>query len=218
MSPSASSSQPSQISAPCPKEVSILQEPRLPSYQEVVGKVDCFRLPSYRESRQPRYHPYTRPCRVKPADEDRTLFHTIYDDERIVLDVPPARGRRGYRPLIPPLVPTPLIAYVDHVRVERQPRQPEDEEVLRRRRVTALILQEFVAGILASLWCCSTGLIPLPFILTPNPSWPQTRCSKLSYRIHATLPQTGIKLSYFVLSIQHSKTCAFFMPVHIPDY
>lgn len=146
MSPSASSSQPSQISAPCPKEESTLQEPRLPSYQEVVGKVDCFRLPSYRESRQPRYHPYTRPCRVKPADEDRTLFHTVYDDERIVLDVPPARGRRGYRPLIPPLVPTPLIAYVDHVRVERQPRQPEDEEVLRRRRVTALILQEFVAA------------------------------------------------------------------------
>jgi len=127
MSPSTDSAQQAQVSALCLKEGNIMpKEPRLPSYEEVVGKVDSTCLPSYRESRQPRYHPYARPFArpVKP-DEERffvsasffsgTFFisllirrnnvqNTIYDDERIELIVPPARGRRGFRPLIPPLV------------------------------------------------------------------------------------------------------------------
>ena len=48
------------------------EEPRLPSYEEVVGEVDCTRLPSYHESRQPRYHPYARRlARPVEPDEDR---------------------------------------------------------------------------------------------------------------------------------------------------
>ena len=73
MSPSTDGAQLPQISA-LMKEVNTVQkEPRLPSYEEVVGKVDSTRLPSYRESRQPRYHPYTRPLPrpVEPANEDR---------------------------------------------------------------------------------------------------------------------------------------------------
>jgi hypothetical protein len=80
MSPSTDSAQQAQISALCPKEGNIVpKEPRLPSYEEVVGKDDCTRLPSYRESRQPRYHPYARPFArpVKP-DEDRLFVSASF--------------------------------------------------------------------------------------------------------------------------------------------
>ena len=38
------------------------------------------------------------------TNQKRYVQNTIYDDERIELIVPPARGRRGFRPLVPPLV------------------------------------------------------------------------------------------------------------------
>jgi len=120
-------------------------ELRLPSYEEATGQLDRSCLPSYRESRQPRYHPYARFVARPddPAKEDR-LFNTVYDDERVELDVPPARGRRGARAQIPLLVPTPLIANpIARARVEQPPRH---DEALRRQYIGALILQEFVAA------------------------------------------------------------------------
>ena len=80
MFPSADSAQQAKMSTLYPKEGNTVQnEPRLPSYEEVVGKVDCTRLPSYCESRQPRYHPYARRL-VRPVkpDEDRLFVSASF--------------------------------------------------------------------------------------------------------------------------------------------
>jgi len=64
----------------------------LPPTDEVTssGKGDTSRLPSYRETRRYRFHPYGRLIPVLVNEEDR-LLNMIYDDERVVLNVPPAR-------------------------------------------------------------------------------------------------------------------------------
>lgn len=82
------------------------QDP-LPSFAEVTvsDKKDPSRLPSYRETRRFRFHPYSRHIPVFVNAEDRLLVrspsfffvfadstivqNTVYDDERVVLDVPP---------------------------------------------------------------------------------------------------------------------------------
>ena len=84
----------------------------LPSTDEVtaIDKNDPSRLPSYRETRRYRYHPYSRPIPVLVDEADRLLVrfpsffsfvftdctviqNTIYDDECVVLDVPPLPAR-----------------------------------------------------------------------------------------------------------------------------
>ncbi|KAF8973788.1 hypothetical protein BDZ97DRAFT_394439 [Flammula alnicola] len=81
-------------------------ETRLPSFEEATGLVDSSRLPSYRETRIGRFHPYMRsvPMLVDGTGIDR-LFNTIYDEERVELNVPPAR--HGGQLTVPPLVPRP---------------------------------------------------------------------------------------------------------------
>lgn len=79
----------------------------LPSLDEVAvsDKSDPSRLPSYREARRFRFHPYSRPIPVLVNEEDRLLVkfssfsfvftdctiiqNTIFDDECVVLNVPP---------------------------------------------------------------------------------------------------------------------------------
>jgi len=74
----------------------------LPSTDEVTSsdKSDPSRLPSYRETRRYRYHPYSRPIPVLVNEEDR-LLNTIYDDEYVVLNVPPLPARVVSHPLLP---------------------------------------------------------------------------------------------------------------------
>jgi len=142
MSPTANDSKLSQTSSITANTTQ--HEPHLPSYEQATGQLDHGRLPSYRESRQPRYHPYARSFSRPVPDQVDRLFNTIYDDERVELAVPPARGRPGARAQIPLLVPTPPIANpIVRVRVEQQPQR---DEVMRRQYVGALILQEFVAA------------------------------------------------------------------------
>ena len=80
---------------------------RLPSFAEATAndKNDPSRLPSYREARRFRFHPYSRIIPVLVDEADRLLVrspsfflvfsdstdiqNTVYDDERVVLDVPP---------------------------------------------------------------------------------------------------------------------------------
>lgn len=80
---------------------------RLPSFAQVTAndKNDPSRLPSYREARRFRFHPYSRHIPVLVDESDRLLVrspsfsliftdctviqNTIYDDERVVLNVPP---------------------------------------------------------------------------------------------------------------------------------
>ena len=84
-----------------------------PSTDEVAtgDKSDPSRLPCYRETRRYRFHPYNRPIPVLVNDEDRLLVgfpiffspvftdctviqNTIYDDECVLLNVPPLTARR----------------------------------------------------------------------------------------------------------------------------
>jgi hypothetical protein len=72
---------------------------------------DPSRLPSYRETRRYRYHPYSRPITALVNEEDLLvgfpsfafslvftdftfIQNTLYDDERVVLNVPPLPARR----------------------------------------------------------------------------------------------------------------------------
>ena len=90
------------------------QESSLPSIDEVTpsDKSDTSRLPCYRETRRYRFHPYSRLIPVLVNEEDRLLVdslffsplssltvlliqNTIYDDERVVLNVPPLPARRS---------------------------------------------------------------------------------------------------------------------------
>ena len=91
------------------------QESSLPSIDEVTpsDKSDTSRLPCYRETRRYRFHPYERPLPVLVNDEDRLLVrfpiiviflcrhrlyfiqNTIYDDEYVVLNVPPLPAHRA---------------------------------------------------------------------------------------------------------------------------
>ena len=82
----------------------------VPSLGEVTASdnSDPSRLPSYRETRRFRFHPYSRPIPVLVNGEDRLLVgfpnffplslltviqNTIYDDEYVVLNVPPLPAR-----------------------------------------------------------------------------------------------------------------------------
>ena len=89
------------------------QQDSLPSTNKVTAgdKNDPSRLPSYRETRRYRYHPYSRPIPVLVDEADRLLVrfpsfcfslvftdctviqNTIYDDECVVLNVPPLPAR-----------------------------------------------------------------------------------------------------------------------------
>ncbi|KAF8973784.1 hypothetical protein BDZ97DRAFT_394364 [Flammula alnicola] len=119
-------------------------EPRLPSFEEATGVIDCSRLPSYRQTRVGRFHPYMRtvPVLADGTGIDR-LFNTIYDEERVELNVPPAR--RGAQLTVPPLVP----------RVEGEELRQQLDDTLhniqeydrRRHNVAAVILNEFIAGL-----------------------------------------------------------------------
>ena len=93
-----------------------MQHQDSPTYIDGVtadDKSDPSRLPSYRETRRFRFHPYSRPIPVLVNEADRLLVgfkfssfcfplsslttiiqNTIYDDERVVLNVPPLPARR----------------------------------------------------------------------------------------------------------------------------
>lgn len=94
---------------------------RLPTFEEATASKDVARLPSYSESRGARYHPYSRKNGARHDDVSRlfvsllillalgNLFttyslaqNTIFDDEHVALDVPPARP--GPCPTVAPLV------------------------------------------------------------------------------------------------------------------
>jgi len=111
-----------------------------PSIDEVtVGdKSDPSRLPSYREARRYRFHPYSRPIPVLVNEEDR-LLNTIYDDERVVLNVPPPAGLA-----VPhPLQPQPVEEFEERL---RQNLERAIAFELRVQRLSAVFV-EFVAGI-----------------------------------------------------------------------
>ncbi|KAJ3500565.1 hypothetical protein NLJ89_g9738 [Agrocybe chaxingu] len=64
-----------------------------PSYAEATwrscpGKRGSYRLPPYRYYRSARYHPYPRSKRDALEGED--LLSTIFEDSRVILNVPPA--------------------------------------------------------------------------------------------------------------------------------
>jgi len=111
---------------------------RLPSFDEVtaIDKHDPSRLPSYREARRFRFHPYNRPIPVLVDEVDR-LLNTIYDDERVVLDVPPA---------LP--APTPVQPQVVD-EFEEQFRRNMERAIAFELRVQRLstVIVEFVAGV-----------------------------------------------------------------------
>ncbi|KAF8203160.1 hypothetical protein BJ912DRAFT_344653 [Pholiota molesta] len=123
---------------------------RLPTYEEATTIRDVTRLPSYRVTRpSSRFHPYRYkvPILVDGTGMDR-LFNTVYDEEYVRIQVPPAPVR--------PVPTQPLVAIIlqpnlndaganQHIVVHAP--QPDPEEFDRRRQnVAAVILQEFVAA------------------------------------------------------------------------
>ncbi|KAF8807609.1 hypothetical protein BYT27DRAFT_7256185 [Phlegmacium glaucopus] len=115
---------------------------RLPSFAEVTAsdKNDPSRLPSYREARRFRFHPYSRPIPVLVDEADR-LLNTIYDDERVVLDVPP--------PLPAPLAVTRPLQPQAADEFEERLRRDMERAIAFELRVQRLstVIVEFVAGI-----------------------------------------------------------------------
>jgi len=110
--------------------------PSSPLHEVTVS--DPSRLPSYRETRRFRFHPYNRPIPVLINEEDR-LLNTIYDDEHIVLNVPPLRTRL----VTHPLVPQPVDEFEERL---RQNMERAIAFELRVQRLSTVIV-EFVAGI-----------------------------------------------------------------------
>lgn len=119
-----------------------MQHPeRLPSFAEVAGeKNDPSRLPSYRETRRFRFHPYHRPIPVLVNEADR-LLNTIYDDERVVLDVPPLPS--ALFAVTHPLEPFTAEDFEERL---RQNMERAIAFELRVQRLSTVIV-EFVAGI-----------------------------------------------------------------------
>jgi len=118
------------------------QDP-FPSTDEVASsdKGDTSRLPSYRETPRYRYHPYGRPISVLVNEEDSDrLLNTIYDDERVVLNVPPLPPRRV---VMHPLLPQAIDEFEDRL---RQNMECIIAFELRVQRLSTVFV-DFVAGI-----------------------------------------------------------------------
>jgi len=113
----------------------------LSSVNEVTAadKSDTSRLPSYRETQRYRFHPYGRPISVLVNEED-SLLNTIYDDERVVLNVPPLPARRV---IMHPLVPHAIDEFEERLRQDMERTLAFE---LRVRRLSNVIV-DFVAGI-----------------------------------------------------------------------
>jgi len=110
----------------------------LPSIDEVTSS-DPSRLPSYRETRRYRYHPYGRPIPVLVNEEDR-LLNTIFDDECVVLNVPPLPARRV---IMHPLLPQAMDEFEEHL---SQSLERVIAFELRVQRLSTVFV-DFVAGI-----------------------------------------------------------------------
>jgi len=115
----------------------------LPFIDEVTagGKSDPSRLPSYRETRRYRYHPYGRPISVLVNEElEDRLLNTIFDDEHVVLNVPPLTARRV---VMHPLLPQAIDEFEERLR-QKVERVVAFE--LRVRRLSTVFV-DFVAGV-----------------------------------------------------------------------
>ncbi|KAJ3497266.1 hypothetical protein NLJ89_g10370 [Agrocybe chaxingu] len=77
-----------------------------PSYLEVLAQTQNHvgPIPSYKQGGRLRYHPYVRHV-AKEVDETERLLNTIYDEELVMLNVPPPRpgAQRRVFPLVPGL-------------------------------------------------------------------------------------------------------------------
>ncbi|KAJ3500566.1 hypothetical protein NLJ89_g9737 [Agrocybe chaxingu] len=111
-----------------------------PSYLEVVAQTENHigPIPSYKQGRRLRFHPYVRYV-AEEVDETERLLNTIYDEERVMLDVPPARP--GAERRVFPLVPRPPM--------DDETRRQLERAIAFERRVQRLqpVLFEFFAGL-----------------------------------------------------------------------
>ncbi|KAF8201738.1 hypothetical protein BJ912DRAFT_515174 [Pholiota molesta] len=126
---------------------------RLPSYDQATAAMDIARLPSYRVTRRSsRYHPYrfNVPILVDGIGIDR-LFNTIYDEEYVRIHVPPAPVRPlPTQPLLPGVPwanPNDTVNANNHHNGAYAPHPDVQEFDHRAQNVAAVILQEFVAGV-----------------------------------------------------------------------
>ncbi|CAA7271405.1 unnamed protein product [Cyclocybe aegerita] len=111
-----------------------------PSYWQVVAQTQNHAgpIPSYRQSRRLRFHPYVRYV-AEEVDETERLLNTIYDEERVVLDVPSARPGAERRVF-------PLVA---HPPMDDETRRQLERAIAFERRVHRLqpVLFEFFDGL-----------------------------------------------------------------------
>ncbi|TFK40945.1 hypothetical protein BDQ12DRAFT_678637 [Crucibulum laeve] len=108
------------------------EEPFLPSFSEAVAQSERYtnRLPAYRASHRLRYHPYPRYASPLHFDEN-AFFNTVYDEEHVVLDVPPRQ---------PAVVPEEVRQAIEQVAEED-----------RRIRRLGTVMADFIAGVKRAL-------------------------------------------------------------------